>query len=123
MKKIIFIIPVLIFVILTIINFIPKEDVFLGSFTISEDGKQVSMEVGTASSLGYIGRNTIKKSGNGLYVKFYFSFIGRNTVGGGNQVNLKIFDGCDSIYFYGYNNTYEMKLKKNIETNHWERAD
>lgn len=105
-----------------LVNFIKRTDVFLGEYTVTNDGTQISMDVGVASSMGYLGRYSTKQVENRLYVTFYSALRGHNTFAGGNLITIDLPQGCDEIYFNRSGGEYELMIQKNNETGEWERV-
>ena len=102
---------------------VPRNDVFLEDYTVSQDGSQVEMRVGVASSMGYTRGFRSKQGGFNEYVTFYSAFGGFNSrIGAKNTFVLEI-DGinCDEVYFYHGGGGYTLVLRKNQETGQWER--
>lgn len=109
---------------LIINNCIPRTDVFLGEYAVMENDSKLQMDVGVAGSMGYVGRHSTKKVGNELYVTFYSSLMGSNTIAGGNLITVDLFPECDAIYFNRNNDgeKFQRILEKNSETGVWERV-
>ncbi len=116
------VITALVVIYLVISSFIQRTDVFLGEYTVADNGTQIDMEVGVASSMGYIGRYSIKQDRNCLYLTFYSANRGRNTPSGGNMITINLLPECDAIYFNRSGGKFQMMLQKNRETNEWERV-
>ena len=115
-------ITVLVVIYLVISSFIQRTDVFLGEYTVADDGTQIDMEVGVAGSMGYIGRYSIKQDRNCLYLTLYSANRGRNTPFGGNMITINLLPECDTIYFNRSGGKFQIILQKNSETNEWERV-
>jgi len=127
MKKIITII-LLVAVTLTAIyligtGYITNGGVYLGEYTISDDGTEMTFNTGVASSMGFI--REYKDEGGGVkphYLKFYSAFGGLNGSWGAKNEFVLLLDADDTeIYFYRGNGGYELVLQKNEESGLWER--
>lgn len=127
MKKIITII-LLVAVTLTAIyligtGYITNGGVYLGEYTISDDGTEMTFNAGVASSMGFI--REYKDEGGGVkphYLKFYSAFGGLNGSWGAKNEFVLLLDADDTeIYFYRGNGGYELVLQKNEESGLWER--
>lgn len=104
-------------------GFVPRTDVYLAEYEVSQDGNQIEMKVGVASSMGYIRSFRSKQGGFNEYVTFYPAFGGLNSkIGAKNTFVLQI-DGinCDEIYFYHGDGGYQLVLQKDSVTGRWER--
>lgn len=125
-KKIIVSIAIIILLIASFLigtGFLKRTDVVLGDFTISEDGSEITLNVGVASSMGYI-RN-FKDKGGGVkphYLTFYSTFGGLNSsFGSKNTFTLELIPDDTEIYFNRAAGGYELVLVKNEETGEWIR--
>lgn len=82
-KRIIAIVIIALFIIAAFLvstGFSERTDVYLGDFSISEDGKELTFTAGVPSSMGYI--RGYKDEGGGVkphYLKFYSTFGGLNS--------------------------------------------
>ena len=127
MKKIITII-LLVAVTLTAIyligtGYITNGGVYLGEYTVSDDGTEMTFNTGVASSMGFI--REYKDEGGGVkphYLKFYSAFGGlHGSWGAKNEFVLPLDADDTEIYFYRGNGGYELVLQKNEESGLWER--
>lgn len=100
-----------------------RYDVVLDEYYVSEDGTELSFNVGIASSMGYVRR--YKDEGGGVkphYLKFYSAFGGLNGSWGAKNKFIIALDKEDTeIYFARPDGGYELVLQKNEETGLWER--
>ena len=105
------------------LGFVPKTDVFLSDFAVSQDGSQIEMQVGVASSMGYTRGFRSKQGGFNEYLTFYSAFGGFNSsVCAKNRFVLEIdSQNCDEIYFYHGGGGYKLVLQKNPQSGEWER--
>lgn len=106
------------------LGFVPRTDVFLVDYTVSQDGSQIELQVAVASSMGYTRAFRSKQGGFNEYVTFYSAFGGFNSKIGARSSFVLDVDAinCDEIYFYHGNGGYQLVLQKNPETNVWERV-
>ncbi len=125
MKKILLIVAAILGVLVilfTISGFVPINGVFLGEYMVMEDNSSIEMQVGVSSSIGFIGRYSVKWKDQDAYITFYNTFGGINSsLGANNKVVLELPEACDAIYFKN-GSEYDLKLTKNSETDKWERA-
>lgn len=125
-KKIIVLIAIIILLIASFLigtGFRKRTDVVLESFGISKDGSEITLNVGMASSMGYI-RN-FKDKGGGVkphYLTFYSTFGGLNSSFGSKKAfTLELVPDDTEIYFNRAGGGYELVLVKNEETGEWIR--
>ncbi len=125
-----------VFVILTIIAFIvgvffigsgflKRTDVFLNDYSVSEDGRTISLDAQSASSMGYI--RGFKDNGDGVkthYLDFYSTFGGLNSsFGTASTFVLEVEPEDTEIYFSRPNGGYELVLIKADDTGEWVRPN
>ena len=104
-------------------GYIINGGVYLGEYSVSEDGTEITFNAGVASSMGFI--RGYKDEGGGVkphYLKFHNTFGGLNSSWGAkNEFALPLDADDTEIYFYRGNGGYELVLQKNAETGVWER--
>ena len=104
-------------------GFFERSDVYLGDYSVSEDGTELTFNASVASSMGFI--REYKDNGGGVkphYLTFYSTFGGLNSSFGANKEFVFELDKDDSeIYFKRAKGGYELMLQKNAETGAWER--
>ncbi len=109
------------------ISFIPcfmssERNIILGDFSISEDGSEIILNVGVATSMGYI--RGFRDNGGGVkphYLTFYSTFGGLNSsFGSKNTFILELTPDDTEIYFNRADGGYELVLQKNVDTGEWE---
>ena len=100
-----------------------RTDVFAYDYAVlPESGRAMMMQVGVASSMGYVrsGRVVENKDGR-VVVRFYQAFGGLNSkLGAGNTFVIPLGEDTDEIWF-DRGNREELILKKNPATGEWER--
>lgn len=99
-------------------------DAFIGEYSVSEDGKEMTMQVGVASSIGYIRSVSVnQQQGGTLYLDCYSAFGGLNgSIGAKGKYTIPIEEDTKVIALYRNFNTYEIILEKNNDGD-WERVD
>ena len=101
-----------------------RSDVFVGEFTVAEDGKTMEISAGVASSMGYIRSVSQRKDGEKLNISFYSAFGGLNSrLGARSCFTLSLDEDISEICIYRGYGEYKTLLAKNSETGQWERAD
>lgn len=125
-KKVVLIIAIIVALIVSFLigtGFMKRSDVALGAYSVSDDGSEITLNVGVMSSMGYI-RN-FKDNGGGVkphYLTFYSTFGGLNSsFGAVNSFVLELAKEDTEIYFNRSNSGYELVLVKNVDTGEWER--
>nr|WP_246582760.1 hypothetical protein [Clostridium mobile] len=96
--------------------------IMLTDYSISEDGNVMTLEVGVASSIGYIRTFKASEDGNKKYITFYSTYGLNSNIGAKDEFQVELHPSCDEIYFYRGNGEYKLKLQKNSGTNEWERT-
>ena len=91
-------------------------------FSLSEDGNVMTIEVGVASSMGYVRKMNVKQGGDNLYLTFYSTFGLNNNFGAMDKFQVELTPLCEEIYFYHGDGGYSLVLQKNNQTNKWELA-
>ena len=104
-------------------GFNPRTDVYLAEYSISDDGAQITMQVGVASSTGYTRGFRSEQGGFQEYLTFYSAFGGLNSKLGAKNTFVLDIDAvnCDEIYFYHGNGGYQLVLQKDSLTQQWIR--
>lgn len=104
-------------------GFRERTDVFLGDFSVSEDGRELTFTAGVFSSMGYI--RGYKDEGGGVkphYLKFYSTFGGLNSsLGAKGELVLELDEDDNEIFFSRPDGGYELVLQKDQETGEWVR--
>lgn len=106
-------------------GYIINGGVYLGEYSVSEDGTEITFNAGVASSMGFI--RGYKDEGGGVkphYLKFYNTFGGLNSSWGAkSEFVLPLNEDDTEIYVFRGSEKceYELVLQKNIETGAWER--
>ena len=120
MKKNIIIISGLFIIFITILLLTGKArtDVFLGDFKLSSDGKIMTLNVGVASSSGYV-RKVKRTSGSmDYYLTFYSTFGINSKLGAKDTFEIELDDNVSAIYFYTGSKGYKQVLAKD-EAGNW----
>lgn len=96
--------------------------VMLNDYSVSKDGKVMTLRVGVASSIGYI--RTLKESQgeNKKYIAFYSTYGLNSKIGAKSEFQIDLNPSCNEIYFYRGNDGYELILYKNEDSKNWELA-
>ena len=116
----------IVFIVLYILlpGFTKVSDGFIGEYAVSEDGKEMTIQVGVASSIGYIRNVSASQQYNGiLYLDCYSAFGGLNgSIGANGKYTIQIEEETNVIALYRKHNAYEIILEKNSDGN-WERVE
>ncbi|MBQ3095002.1 MAG: zf-HC2 domain-containing protein [Clostridia bacterium] len=104
-------------------GFLKRNDVFLVDYSVSEDGTEITLHTGIASSMGYT--RGFKDNGGGEkphYLTFYATFGGLNsTFGAKREFELELDKTDTEIWFNRADGGYELVLQKNETTGEWVR--
>lgn len=93
--------------------------VMLTDYAISEDGKVMTLEVGLASSIGYIRTCKVREKDNSKQITFYSTYGLNSTLGAKSEFQVELNASCNEIYFYTGKGEYKLLLQKNSKTNEW----
>lgn len=96
-----------------------RNDVYLGNFELSSDGKKMTLKVGVASSAGYIRKMKRTSGSMNHYYTFYSTFGINSKIGAKNTFEIDIDENVDEIYFYTGNKGYKLVLIKSEDTGEW----
>lgn len=81
-------------------GFTQRSDVALTGYTVSEDGRSLTVQVGVTGSAGYIRSCKAKFQGENLYLSFYSTFGGFNSsLGAKNEFTVELEPECRHIFF------------------------
>ena len=126
MKKPLTIIAVIILLILGAyyigLGFLPRTDVVVADFEVSEQEDEMTIYTYILSSAGY--SRTVKNVSDDpekMKLKFYSAFGGVNgSIGAKSEFDLPLSPECKEIYVLLYDD-YRLTLAKNPTTGEWER--
>ncbi|MFR8710966.1 MAG: hypothetical protein ACLVEN_01875 [Anaerotignum lactatifermentans] len=126
MKKPLTIIAIIILLILGAyyigLGFLPRTDVVVADFEVSEQEDEMTIYTYILSSAGY--SRTVKNVSDDpekMMLKFYSAFGGINgSIGAKSEFNLPLAPECKEIYVLLYDD-YRLTLAKNPTTGEWER--
>ncbi len=99
-----------------------RTDIMLMDYTVSKDGTTMTVQVGVASSMGYIRTMREKEDGAAKYLTFYQTFGLNSTLGANNEFQIEIAPGCKEIYIYKGPDEYRLVLQKDDISNEWVRV-
>lgn len=90
-------------------------------FVVSEDGREITFQVGVGSSMGYV--RGYKDEGGGMkphYLKFYSAWGGFNSsIGAKSKYMLQLEPDDTEIYVYHGDGGYELALQKDAASGEW----
>lgn len=126
MKKPLTIIVIIILLILGAyyigLGFLPRTDVVVADFEVSEQEDEMTIYTYILSSAGY--SRTVKNVSDDpekMMLKFYSAFGGVNgSIGAKSEFDLPLAPECKEIYVL-QNDAYHLVLEKNQTTGEWER--
>ncbi len=123
MKKQITVIVILLLTVMGILFFITggkRTDIILNDYTVSEDGSIMTINVGVASSMGYVRTLRVKEDGDNKYITFYQTYGINSTIGAENEFQIELNPSCKGIYFYRGDAGYDLVLQKDDKTQEWQ---
>lgn len=117
-----------ILIVLSVIYFIgsgftKNGSVSIEEYSISADGKEITMNIGVASSAGHIRKlDVYQQEGGKLYIDCYSAFGGFNgSIGAKDIYTLPLDENTTMIAIYRNTNAYEEVLRKDI-AGKWQRV-
>lgn len=125
-KKMIVILCTIIVVMITIFistGFNKRTDVVLLDYSLADGGTDLNINVAVSSSMGCVRGTGIKNNGSNKYITFYSTFGFLNSkLGAKSEFEIDIDSTTEEIYFYKGNGEYDLVLKRNKETNKWDKV-
>lgn len=103
-------------------GFLKNGSVYIGEYVVSEDGSKITLDIGVATSVGYIRDVTVhQQEGGKLYIDCYSAFGGFNgSIGAKRRFTLPIEEDTTIIGIYRSANCYEEVLYKDADGG-WKR--
>ena len=97
--------------------------VYVEEYSVSADGREITLDIGTAASVGYIRKMAVyQQQGGKLYIDCYAAFGGINgRIGAKNSFTLPLDEETEMIGIYRSKNCYEEILHKD-EDGTWRRT-
>ena len=104
-------------------GFLRNGSVYMEEYSVSADGRKITLDIGTASSAGYIRKMEIyQQQGGKLYIDCYAAFGGINgRIGAKSSFTLPLDEDTTMIGIYRNKNCYEEILHKDEEGT-WRRT-
>ena len=105
-------------------GFSKQSSAFITNFSVSEDGTEMTITVGVATSVGYIRKvSEYQQHGGKLYLDCYSAFGGINgSWGAKNEYTIKLNEDTEMIAIYRSANCYNTVLEKD-EDGKWQYAE
>jgi uncharacterized membrane protein len=97
-----------------------RADIILNDFTVTEDGNIMTINVGVASSMGYVRTLRVKEDGDNKYITFYQTYGLNSRLGAKNEFQIELNPSCKGIYFYRGEAGYDLVLVKDDVTQEWQ---
>lgn len=123
MKNGIKVIVILLLTVIGILFFITggkRTDIILNDYTVSEDGSIMTINVGVASSMGYVRTIRVKEDGDNKYITFYQTYGINSRIGAEDEFQIELNPTCKGIYFYRGDSGYDLVLQKDDKTQEWQ---
>ena len=104
-------------------GFSKQGSAYITGYSVTDDGTEVTLKVGVASSIGYIRKVTIhQQQGGKLYLDCYSAFGGINgSIGAKSEYTISLDEDTKMIAFYRAANSYSPVLEKD-ESGQWKRV-
>ncbi len=105
------------------VGFLKEGNVYVQDFSVSQDGKSITLDIGVSRPIGYVRNIEVKQQQGGkMYIDCYSAFGGINgNIGAKTSYTLPLDENTSIIAIYRSTNSYEEILKKNDE-GVWERV-
>lgn len=102
---------------------IERFDVLLLEYSVSEDGTELTLQTGVASSMGYTRDFQDFQKDHAHHLTFYSTYGGLNSsFGAKSEFTLTLDEADTAVYFACANGDYELILQKDAESGAWVRA-
>ena len=97
--------------------------VYVKEYSVSGDGREITLDIDTAASVGYIRKMAVSQQmGGKLYIDCYAAFGGINgRIGAKNSFTLPLDEDTTMIGIYRNKNAYQEVLHKD-EDGIWRRT-
>lgn len=104
-------------------GFMKNTSAIINDYSVSTDGKEITIKIGISSSMGYIRDVSVhQQHGGKLYLDCYSAFGGVNgSIGAKDTFTFDLNDDTTIIAVYRNSNAYEEVLVK-AEDGSWQRA-
>ena len=100
-----------------------RNDVFVSDFSLSEDGKELTLQIGVAGSMGYVRKlEPVDAKENVLLLDAYAAFGGPNgSVGAKDAYAIPVAEDVSAVALCRSGGEYEIVLEK--KDGNWQRAE
>lgn len=104
-------------------GFLKNGSVYVKEYSVSGDGREITLDIDTAASVGYIRKMAVSQQmGGKLYIDCYAAFGGINgRIGAKNSFTLPLDEDTTMIGIYRNKNAYQEVLHKD-EDGIWRRT-
>ena len=104
-------------------GFLRNGSVYMDGYSVSGDGREITLDIGVAASRGYIRKAAVSQQyGGKLYIDCYSAFGGINgRIGAKNRFTLPLDADTTMIGIYRNKNAYQEVLHKD-EDGIWRRT-
>lgn len=112
-------ITLFIFIIIPLLTSNQRSDIYINNYNVSEDGKEITLNISLTNSSGYIGYMDTHEKDDSKYISFYSTLGVNNKLGSKNNFKMDISLSCNKIYLDEGNGNYKLLLTKDKNTNEW----
>lgn len=104
-------------------GFLKATSVYISDYSVSEDGTEMTVKLGVASSAGYIRKAAVhQQQGGRLYLDCYSAFGGFNgSIGAREEYTIPLAEETEVIAICSGGNGYQAVLEKDGDGN-WQRV-
>lgn len=105
-------------------GFLKNGSVYIGKYSVSENGKEITLDIGVAASAGYIRKAVVhQQEGGKLYIDCYSAFGGINgSIAAKSEFVFPLAEDTTTIGIYRNENCYEEILHKDAN-GIWQRIE
>ena len=105
-------------------GFSKQGNVYITDYSISEDGTEITINVGVSTSIGYVRKvSEYQQHGGKLYLDCYSAFGGINgSLGAKNEYTIQLDEDTEMIAIYRSVNCYDTVLEKD-KNGKWQYAE
>lgn len=98
-------------------GFLRRTDAYIADFSVSEDGREMTLHMGAASSAGYLRKVAVKQQHGGrCYLDVYAAFGGINgKIGAKRTFTVSLSEDTDTILLQRAKNAYEPVLYRDAD--------
>lgn len=104
-------------------GFTKETTVYIGDYSVSENGQKMTIQIGVASSIGYVRKVKSYQIDKLLYLDFYSAFGGINgSIGAKKEFKIPLNKDTEMVAVCVGKDNYDFVLEKDVEGN-WKKVN